>query len=402
MKKLSRKKIGGLSEKFLNFSKKVSDFTLTRDNASGFSALLLGCMKELDFDRVTQDKAGNVIGEISGFAHKKDVVLISHMDLPASTVPLDLSSRLLTFKSGIISSIYAAALVKRTLLPLQGNLMVCCLPRTACYGAGIKHLFEEVLKSRIKKLKGVILCEPTDFNINLGHKGRMEYEIVVKGALDNSFLASHGVNMLGAMFPLIHELENVSRSLPTDYTLGASSLRIKDVSYGSYEHLQKKGEFRVIVDREFVPEETESFILNKANTIAKNIYKSQTGVSVNTTLAKQRFTTHTGLDVVSEKELKPWIMEGGHPFVEEALSALRENGFKSQRGFWKNILTEGSYTHGALGIPTIGFGAGCEAAVGSGNETLTMTGIEKAALGLQAIVARSIGMPSFGWTSDEI
>jgi acetylornithine deacetylase/succinyl-diaminopimelate desuccinylase-like protein len=230
----------------------------------------------------------------------------------------------------------------------------------------------------------------------------MEYEIAIRGMLNGHFLEHRGVNMLGAMFPLIHELENASRLLPSNNALGASSLTIKDIRYGGYQPQESASEFKVIVDRMFVPEESEDYILNKAKTIAKKIYKSEDHVSVNTALAKEKFIAPTGLTIVSEKEFKPWIMDSNHPFVHMAIETLHDAGIQAKPGYWQKTFTEGSYTFAARGIPTIGFGPGSEEQTSQVSQTLPLKDLSEAVFGLGVIIARAIGVPSFGWSSDEI
>jgi acetylornithine deacetylase/succinyl-diaminopimelate desuccinylase-like protein len=362
-------------------------------------------MQSLDFDKVTGDSAGNLVGVIKGYENKETLVVIAHLDIPSAgqlKADNNLKSGVVKFKAGIISSIYAGALIKRTMLPLTGDLIICCVPRMESCGFGIKYLFENHLKSKLKKIRGVLLCEPTDFNINLGHKGRMEYEIIVKGRLNRNFLENRGMNMLGTMFPLISELEKFSKQLPSDSNLGYSNLRIKDVRYSGYQPEDEHNEFRVVVDRVFIPEENLSGILGKAKMIAKNVYKGEPDVTINTALAREKVKTSTGMELVSEKEYKPWIMEGHQPFVLDSLKSLTDNGFKSSFGYWKKIITEGSYTCAQLKLPTIGFGAGSEDVIDSGAEALSMDKIERSSYGQALIIQRNIGVPTFGWSSDEI
>ncbi|MFA6282112.1 MAG: M20/M25/M40 family metallo-hydrolase [Candidatus Omnitrophota bacterium] len=405
MKELIKTKANGLKEPLAKFSKKADSFELTSANIAEFAELVSGEMKRLDFDEVSKDRAGNLIGLVKGYDTKEDIVMVSHIDvMPQSRQKQESfpKSGIVKFKAGVISSLYAAALIKRSMLPLTGDLIVCCVPRLESCDFGIKYLFDDFLKSRLKKIKGVILCEPTDLNIHLGHKGRMEYEIVVKGKLNRNFLENRGMNMLGAMFPLINELEKASRNLPSDFNLGHSNLRIKDVRYSGYQPQDEVNEFRIIVDRVFVPEENEEFILNKAKTIARSVYKTEPDITVNTLLAKEAVKTYTGVELLSEKEFKPWHMESHQPFALESLKSLTENGFKSDFGYWKKIVTEGSYTYAQLKIPTIGFGAGSEDDLDSAMDSLSIDKIERAVYGQALIVQRNIGMPTFGWSSDEI
>jgi len=405
MQDITREKLKGLRVSLTQFSKKLSDFNLSKNNTEEFTNLIIKEMNAFGFDKALRDRAGNSIGLVKGYIRKKTFVVISHMDVPdqGSQAQSHLfGSTMVKFKSGIINGIFSAALLKRALIPLGADLIFCCVPRIGSSDYSVRYLFRNFLKHRIKNIQGVILCEPTNGNVNLGHKGKMEYEIVVRGKLDNAFLEHRGINILGAMFPLIHELENVSRALPADYTLGASALRIKDVRYGGYESLSNANEFRIIVDRVFIPEESEQSILAKAKNIARNIYKGESEVNITTALAKERIKTPTGLEIVSEKESKPWIMEERHPLVANSLQVLKECALPASVGYWKNIFTEGSYTHGVLGIPTIGFGLGEETGLMPGCEPTKIEHIEKAIYGLTMMIARNIGIPSFGWNSDEI
>lgn len=405
MNELIKAKAKGLKGDMVKFYDKIGGFKLDNACIGNFTDIIGAEMKKTSFDKVEKDKAGNVIGVVKGYSNKDAVIIVSHIDTRTLNQQklegLD-ASEAGGFMSGIASSIYAGALIKRAMLPLTGDLIICCVPRVEACDFGIQYLFNNFLKTRAKKIKGVVLCEPTDFNINLGHKGRMEYEIVVKGRLNRNFLENRGINMLGTMFPLINELEKVSKELPSDFNLGRSGLRIKDVRYSGYQPQDAVSEFRIVVDRVFIPEESESFILNKAKTIAKTVYKQEPDITINTLMAKERVKTYTGLESVSEKEFKPWSMESHQPFAMESLNTLTENGFKSNFGYWKKIVTEGSYTYGQLKIPTIGFGAGSEDAVSSGRNSLTADKTEKAACGQALIVLRSIGIPAFGWSSDEI
>lgn len=405
MKALIRAKAKGLAPELARFYDTVGRFTVDAAHVGAFTDLVASEMKALSFDRIAKDKAGNLVGVIKGHGARTAIVMISHIDTRSAN-----SQRLegfggngmAGFKSGVIAGVYAGALIRRSGLPLSGDLIVCCVPRVESCDFGSRYLFENHLKARSGKVKGVILCEPTGFNINLGHKGRMEYEIVVKGKLNRNFVENRGMNMLGTMFPLINELEKVSKDLPSDLHLGRSGLRVKDVRYSGYQPQNDVSEFRVVVDRVYIPEESEGFILHKAKTIAKTVYKQEPDVAVSALLAKERVKTYTGLDLISEKEFKPWAMESHAPFALESLETLKENGFRSGFGYWQKIVTEGSYTYGQLKIPTIGFGAGQEDPADAERSAPSADAVARAVYGHASIVLRSIGIPTFGWSSDEI
>jgi len=403
MKNLMKAKQGGLRSSLAHFYRKIADYDLREVTMREFIALVAAAMKKLDFDMVRRDKAGNLIGIMKGYEARENLAMVSHVDFAheesSRAMPPALPA---DFKNGVLTALYTAALIKRSALARRGDLIVCCVPRSECCDFGIRYLFENFLKDYASTLKGVVLCEPTGFNINLGHKGRFEYEIVVKGRMGQDALAARGVNILGTMFPLINELEKVSRQLPRDCELGASSLKIKDVKYNGCNPQEDFKEFKIVVDRVFVPEEDPKAILRRAKTIGKDVYRHEPQVEVNSACAKTKIKTYAGVELVSRKALQPWKMESHQPFALQALEALNEAGIKSAFGYWQHVMTEGSYTYGELKIPTIGFGAGVETASNVVTTPVDIADIEKAVYASALIVQRNIGIPTFGWSADEI
>ena len=401
MQELIQSKLEGLYEPMKKFGGKLEACKTDGGDAGDFNRLILDEMKYLDFDACETDRFDNIVGTVNGFRQEQDIALVFHMDYGhgrKSGESTPYGNSIGSYNPGIVTALYSAAVLKRTLLPMVGDILVCGIPRSGCCRFGVKYLFDYYLQKRIKRIKGVILCEPTDTNIYLGHKGRMEYEIVVKVRLGNGFLESRGINILGTMFPLIHELESVAHSLPSSCSMGNSSLKIKDVHFCGTQPLDKENEFKVIVDRTFVPEELQENILEHAKMIAQSVYKGEQSVMVETAVARENIKTIAGTNIVSEKEIMPWSMEGSHPFILQSLQALNDNGFQSGTGYWQHTMTEGSYTYGELGIPTFGFGPSVELST----EAPNFEAIKKAVYGQTMMIHRNIGVPTFGWTSDEI
>lgn len=401
MQQLISGRLEGLCESMKQLGSSLETFTAGERRSADFNALIMKEMKALDFDDCAIDSFGNIIGTMKGYKHEGDMALVFPIDYESRTEG-GYKLRADGYTPGILTALYSAAVLKRTLLPLKGDLLVCGVPRSACCEFGVKYLFEYFLRNRVKQLKGIILCEPTDMNLYLGHKGRMEYEIVVKVRLSDSFLASRGINMLGTMFPLIHELEALSHNLPSNLSLGNSSLQIKDVHFCGTRPQEAQNEFKVIVDRTYVPEELGENILDRARMIAQSVYRGEQSVAVQTSVACEHILTYDGANVVSEKEIKPWTIESHHPLVLKSLQALTDNGITAGIGYWKNSITEGSYTFGELGIPTFGFGPGPEPVPGNPAKAIPFEVIKKAVYGQTMMIHRAIGVPTFGWTSDEI
>jgi hypothetical protein len=395
MLEVFKKKLGGLENSINEFSYELWNSSLKSLSVNNFTSILKNEINSICDDSF-EDEVGNQIGVMNGFRSEGDILIVSNHKFGKNVGLNEITGK--DFRYGIVSGLYSLALLKRTLLPLTGNVIFCCINHEECSDKNIKFLFDNYLKNR--KIKTVILSEPTGFNVFIGNKGRLEYEIVVKGLMDESFMAKNGINMLGVINPLLAELESVNKVLPRNYELGSSSLKIKDVKYGSYSPKEKIKEFHVLVDRFFVPEEDGEMILEKARIVAQKIFPKEKNMSINTMIVKDK--TSGNSEILVEKEIKPWKMESHNPVVLKTLEALHEGNFDSNVGYWKSSITDGSFTYGIKNIPTIGFGAGNESASAKLDNNFNLSDILDNVFGLGLIIHRNIGLPTFGWCEDEI
>ena len=390
MKDILKSRLGGLKSGMEEFFDELGKFEKENTDIEQFGKYISTEMKSKGYDIVSTDKAENVIGMVKGTKDDGDIVIISHFDVPEKTGGTS------GFKNGITSGLFAGALLKNSLAPLKGNVIFCCIPNINDSEARVEYLFNETLKLRRNKIKSVLLCEPTGLNVFLGHKGRMEYEIHITG----NFTGETSANKMQMAFPLVNELYKVSEKLPLNSNLGKSRLSVRDVNLTDNDSGTK--EITFTVDRVFVPEEDHSAILKRAKSIAEDVYSKNEKFSVNTAVAIEKVKVGGGLELKVEKKYDPWLMDVSEPYVRRSIDALGEVELKHATGYWQNSFTFGSYTYGKLKIPTIGFGAGNEEANKGQDRAEHLKGLEAAVLGTAWIAYRNIGIPSFGWSSDEI
>lgn len=82
MRSLIKSKAEGLRGQLSVFYKKVEALKLTEENLEGFTDLAAAEMKShLSFDKITKDRAGNLIGLVKGHANKEPIVVVSHIDI---------------------------------------------------------------------------------------------------------------------------------------------------------------------------------------------------------------------------------------------------------------------------------------------------------------------------------
>lgn len=394
-------KLGGLERELKIFSEKLDEFRPEQESLSDLTHLIESEMINLKFDEVKTDEVGNVIGVIKAYGNKSDMVLLSNIDLAVGTHEFDPEQRHLDAKmfekdkAGLITSIYTGALLKRSMTVLTGDVIVACIARRETCGFGVKQFFREQLKER--NINSIILSEPTNFNVYLGNKGRLEYEIVVNDLDKKKAGAGFDETIRHDEGLLVDNLNNLSDRFPTDIELGKPTLMVKNVQYKNHLSSNDDYEIQVDVERTFTPGENEQVILQDAKQLADKVYHKY-NANVNTRISEDLITTFSGKLLKEVKEYKPWKMEGYHPFVVDSLNALNENDFQSKGGYWKNRITEGSYTNGVLKIPTIGFGAGKY----ESTEGVSIEDLERSVYGKALIINRQIGVPTFGWTDDEI
>jgi hypothetical protein len=411
MKKRMIETVDALNESMELFLDQLKMSVLSLEEEDNSATIIARTLKQQGFDSVYSDDDNNTIGIIRGLRQSDSLLLISKLDFPSRpqeianfaypVVPRDEMSS--SYPAGIVANVLVGAAIKRSILPLKGDLIHCFVPQVDGYGYGLKNFMSRIMDEYGERIKGIILIEPTGADIFLGNKGHFEYEIHVKGSLEKQNAERRGLDMFGTMFPLVHELEKVSHSLPSNTSLGSSRLRIKDVHYTGSSIYDKNKAFHIVVDRKFVPEENEDDILSHAQKIAHNIYHNEHGndFEITTMLATKKVRTRNGLEYIAKKEVKPWIMEAHHPFVLSAVSALRDARFKVSFGYWKEVSTYGGYTNAELKIPTIGMGPGREEDV-LHNQIISMDMIQETAIRISEVVRRIIGMPTFGWSEDEI
>ena len=139
MYRLLRAKNSGLKGAVIDFAKELVQTPSTSLQESDVADRVERQMKEIGYDKVFRDDAGNVVGILFGQEAEPTVLLCSHMDTvpPGSEAAwhdspysgkID-SGRLhgrgaADCKAGLAAQVFAGALLKRSLLPLRGTLVV--------------------------------------------------------------------------------------------------------------------------------------------------------------------------------------------------------------------------------------------------------------------------------------
>lgn len=317
-------------------------------------------MIALGYDEVIVDSMGNLVGRIGN--GEKAILFDSHVDTVRvydegkwSVPPFSgqiVDGRLygrgsVDMKSGAAASIYAAALTKKLGLDAGKTIYVSCsMLEEECDGENLKHLFAELhLRPNY-----VVICEPSDNRIAIGHNGKAQLSIKTHGISAHSSAPDKGVNAVYEMAEIIQRVEKTNAGLmKKDGPRG--SLALSRISSTSASINAVPSECEVYLDRRMVPGETEDAIKQEMDQLIQG--KNATW-EVGTLYRK----SWTGMEIQYEPFHLAWKIDLDHELAKASTAAYREQ-FGIDPGeyiFWD--FSTNAVTPISMGIPTIGFGPG--------------------------------------------
>ncbi len=226
-------------------------------------------MIALGYDEVTIDSMGNLVGRIGH--GEKAIMFDSHVDtvevpdegqwdIPPFSGEI-VEGRLhgrgsVDMKSGAAASIYAGAIAKKMGFTRGKTIYVSgSVFEEDCDGENLKHLFKELNF----KPNYVVICEPSNNTIALGHKGKAQISIKTHGVSAHGSAPEKGLNAIYEMAEIIQRVEKTNLELmKRDRPRG--TLVMSRISSVSVSLNAVPSECEVYLDRRMVPGETEDGI----------------------------------------------------------------------------------------------------------------------------------------------
>ncbi|MBN2144281.1 MAG: M20/M25/M40 family metallo-hydrolase [Candidatus Aureabacteria bacterium] len=404
MFQLLYKKSQWICDRALSFTQKLVQTPSQSLIEEEVARLVENEMKKIGFEKIVPDDAGNVTGIILGRKMSPTVLLNCHMDTahvldedkwsdaPYSGTIKD--GRLFGLgasdcKAGLAAQLFAAEILKNSLLPFDGNLIFSA---TVCEedggSIGVKKLMDETLPMFHLKPDIAILGEPTSLGVYYGHDGWMEAEIRVEGG--NPFQVQDAANEIFSDFD-------------RNYNNNTDKMHIFPPRFDN-----NKGMTCAVIDiaRRFGESEEPGTILNNLKHEAMLIAEGTGCVAVETCLKTEKKSCYTGKATVIKHIVNAWTTDPFNAYLSRACQALKAGGEEVMTGKWKlgrlGMGTAGAVFLNDYQIPVIGYGPGSEDAAHAVNEYVEIKNIERAIYGTAVMVHGIIGTPVFGWTMDEI
>jgi len=324
-------------------------------------------MREKGFDEVYVDEMGNVVGVIKGSMGGLAVLFDGHMD---TVPPGDLKNWSVDpygaviaegcihgrgasdMKGALASMLHAGALIKEFGIPIKKDVAFAFVVHEETYeGYGVANVIR-----RLGKPKYVVLGEATNLNIAIGHRGRIEIEVITHGRASHASMPELGRNAVLDMVHILNEIEKQAKNFKEHPKLGKGTITTTHISCKPGSGPIIPDWCRVILDRRMVVGDTEESILAEIREAVNRAEGMYPGIKAEVSTMEADVKCYTGHRFRVKSYFPAWILEPSHPLVTLASKAL-EKALKRKPKLttWK-FSTDGAYTAGILNIPTIGFG----------------------------------------------
>ena len=348
-------------------------------------------MEALGYDDVRTDELGSVIGVVRGAGVGGGTVMLSaHLDMVAAGDPAEweyppfdgvvaegfLHGRgAMDIKGPLALQVHAAAALKGR---LEGDIVVAHPVYEERGGWGMDHLVrpEGGLRPDV-----VIIGESTHGDIAIGHRGRSEVEIVARGLAGHASAPGRARNALDMLPAILSGVRDLAGQQKSDADLGPSSVVATEVDATPASLNVIPDRVTVTLDCRTLPEDTgESLVARTRQSLKPHIDRAEettwpgAAESVEVRVAVATLRSYTGVEVVRHLFSPGFLMDPTDPMVTAAARAVgsRDGSGPPARVRPWTFATDGGWTCGVRGIPTIGFGPGEERHAHTNTERLEL------------------------------
>ncbi len=330
-------------------------------------------MKKVNFDEVTIDPMGNIIGRMG----KGDTVIA--FDAHIDTVGIgeksnwnfdpyegyenetEIGGRGTSDQlGGIVSGVYGTKIMKDlNLLSDKYTVLVTgTIQEEDCDGLCWQYIINE---DNIKP-EFVVITEPTNGNIYRGQRGRMEIRVEVKGISCHGSAPERGDNAIYKMAEIISEVKNLNEKLKYDAFLGKGTLAVSQIDFNSPSRCAVADMCAISIDRRLTDGETYQMALKEIEEL-ESVKKYDAKV----TMYDYERPSYTNLVYPTECYFPTWVIAEDHPVTKALVESYQGMYGEPLVDKW-TFSTNGVSIMGRFGIPCIGFGPGKEEEAHAPNE----------------------------------
>ena len=353
-------------------------------------------MEKCDYDEVTIDPMGNILGRIG---HGKHIIALdAHVDTVDVGNPANwtvdpfkgaekdgiIYGRVACDMKGALASIVCGGkIIKELGLEDDYTLYVVgSVQEEDCDGLCWQYIIkEDKLRPEV-----VVIAEPTNLAIYRGHRGRMEIEVRTKGISCHGSAPERGVNAVYKMAPIVQDIEKLNERLGGEPFLGKGTVTIAEIRSTSPSLCAVADSSTIHLDRRLAATDTMESALSEIHELP-SVMKAEAEVVV----LDYAVPSWRGLTYPTKKYYPTWLLPEDHP--------LLACGVKSYEGLFDEkpkisrwvFSTNGVAVMGLHGIPCIGIGPGNEIYAHMATEHIPVEHLVKASAWYAAFPLAFIG-----------
>jgi putative selenium metabolism hydrolase len=327
-------------------------------------------MQALGYEDARIDRLGNVIGVIRGTLGGAPILLNCHMDVVAEGVPEQWEHPPFSGK------VEGGFLHGRGSMDIKGPLAVQTYAAAALKGVAAGDVFvahtvfeerggwgmEDLLARKEVEPAAVVIGEATQGDITTGHRGRAEVEVVLRGLAGHASAPERARNALDLVPAVLTGLQKLASAQPEDPVLGTASLAPTSIDVLPESRNVIPDEVIVVVDWRVLPESTDETLLSRVREAVEEVLPSlPSGMQVEVRMATEIQASYTGISERRNLFTPGFLMEADDPLILAAARAVGRRGGEGNAAIrpW-TFATDGGWSRGVFGIPTLGFAAGEE------------------------------------------
>jgi succinyl-diaminopimelate desuccinylase len=266
-------------------------------------------------------------------------------------------------KGAIASIVTAIGRVVESGTKLQGDIILVAAAGEETDSCGAERFIRHTLggfmrnyAAQLPEIAGVIITEPTDFEVVTAHRGMLWLKVTTKGKTAHSSAPQLGINAISSMKSFLDELQNYKFSFEPHKLLDDCSMSINTISGGKEINVVPDS-CSIGVDIRTLPSQNTHRIIEDFEGIIAKLKRENAEFDAEVTVVRKVDALETDNDC---------------DFVKDFCSAVRTNETKAV-GF----TTDGPH-FALLGVPVVVFGPGKPELCHKPNEYIDIADVEKA------------------------
>ena len=268
-------------------------------------------------------------------------------------------------KGGIAAVVTAIRQIIDSGVKLGGDIILLAAAGEETDSCGAKR-FASRFGSKLPKLCGVIVPEPTDFAVVTAHRGMLWVKITTAGKAAHGSTPELGVNAIGSMRVLLGELENYRIRYEPHKLLGGCSMSINTIFGGEAINIVPD-KCEIGIDIRTLPGQNHQEIIEDFEKIFAKL---------------KRKNPQFEAEVSVVREVEALETDSDSSFVKDICSVVGVDETKAV-GF----TTDGPY-FSSLGVPVVIFGPGKSNVCHKPDEYIKIADVEKAVGYYKQIILR--------------